>query len=362
MGQSFWHRKPAAGISEQRKTKQIRSIKMMEKHFLTDMNRTAIDEHPAARAWRRAGQEYADPLSIELLKGKQNKRMVYRLMGIGPQNSNVIAKRCPQNTGKIERFIYEQILPHLPVTVPQYYGYAAEDQEYCWLFMEDVGTELFAPEIEVHRVLAARWLGTMHTLAAGITPAATLPDRGPNHYLKHLKSARNNILDNLGNPALNPPDLPFLRAVAGLCDQVESKWEQVQRVCERMPSTLVHGDFRPKNLRVRRHQTDIVLLPYDWEITGWGIPVADLAPSRRRYQDMQVDLAVYSAVIRDYWGDVDISVIRQMSEVGLLFRRLAAIDWASLDLVYQWPKWPVKDINIYHTELSGALQQFTWLR
>lgn len=334
----------------------------MEKYFLTDMNQTAIEEHPATRAWRKVGHESADPFSIELLKGKHNKRMVYRLMGIGAQNSTVIAKRCPQITGNIERFIYEQILPHLPVTAPQYYGYAIEDQEYCWLFMEDVGTEWFAPNIETHRVLAARWLGTMHTVGAGIPSAARLPERGPDHYLEHLKSARHNILDNLGNPALNPSDLPLLRSVADLCDRVESKWEQVQRVCEGMPSTLVHGDFRPKNVRIRRHQTDIVLLPFDWEIAGWGIPVADLAPSRRRYQDMQVDLAVYSAIVRDYWSGVDMSVIRQMSEVGLLFRRLAAIDWASLDLVYQYTEQAVQLLNIYQTELSGALQQFTWLR
>jgi aminoglycoside phosphotransferase (APT) family kinase protein len=334
----------------------------MEKHFLTDMNQIAIDEHPAARAWRRAGHESADPFSIELLKGKHNKRMVYRLMGIGAQNSNVIAKRCRQITGNVERFIYEQILPLLPVTAPQYYGYAVEDQEFCWLFMEDVGAVEFAPDIETHRVLAARWLGTMHSVGAGIPSVARLPDRGPDHYLRHLKSGRRNILDNLGNPALDPSDLPLLRAVAGMCDQVESKWEQVQRVCEGMPSTLVHGDFRPKNLRVRQHQKDIVLLPFDWETAGWGTPVADLAPARRRYQDVQVDLAVYSTIVQDRWRDVDMSVIRQMSEVGLLFRRLAAIDWASVELRCQYTEQAVQLLNIYQTELSGALQQFSWLR
>lgn len=335
---------------------------MMKERFFTTSNQNNIDEHPALKAWRSAGLDPVNPMKIELLRGKHNRRMVYRMVGIGPHKSNVIAKRCPQNTGVIEQAIYEQILPHLPLTGPQFYGHAAEDQEYSWLFMEDVGTELFAPEIEAHRVVAAHWLATMHTFAPAISPAAKLPDRGPNHYLEHLKSARCNILDNVGNPALNRSDLPFLKTVARLCDQIESKWEQVQRFCERFPKTMVHGDFRPKNVRVRRKQKDTALLPFDWETAGWGIPVADLAPGRRRYRHMQVDLAVYSTIIRDHWSDVDTSVIRQMSEVGLLFRRLAAIDWASLELRCQYTEQAVQLLSIYKTELSGALPQFRWLQ
>src|SRR5947208_11232788 len=100
-------------------------------------------EHPAARAWRELRPGRDTPGRIETLHGRQSKawkRTVYRLAGVGPAGSAVIAKRCLAAQAAPERTLYEEVLPHLPVPVLRYYGFLGEpDGHFCWLFLEDAG-------------------------------------------------------------------------------------------------------------------------------------------------------------------------------------------------------------------------------
>jgi Phosphotransferase enzyme family len=316
--------------------------------------RADLLEHPAVKAWRGLRLGRGEPASIEILK-EGKKIAIYRLAGVGPKDSAIIAKRCRMATGSIERIIYEQVLPHLPVTAPRYYGFAEEDT-FCWLFLEDVGMEQFSPFIEEHRVLAARWLGLMHTAAAHVATTARLPDRGPDHYLEHLRSARRTILRNLTNPALNTAGVAVLKTIVSQCDALESGWNQVEKCCESMPSTLVHGDFRPKNVYVRTDQAGTGLFPIDWETAGWGVPAADLAPSHHHYSGQHVDLTTYWDIVQECWPSLDMSAIQQLVWAGLIFRRLAAISWDSRDLAYKWTEGPVECMRIYQAELSEIMQ------
>jgi hypothetical protein len=314
--------------------------------------RTDVLEHPAVKAWiklqpDRVGPErleildkqkrawlrfQSDWLETESIESLQERKFVYRIKGVGSKGSAVIAKKCEQIAGITERTIYEEILFRLPVPTPRYYGFVEEpDGEFCWLFLEDAGTEQCSPHIREHRALAARWLGLMHTSAARVAIKARLPDRGPDYYLEHLRLARDTIQRGVVNSTLSPDDLAVLESLVSRFDVLESCWSTVERFCDRMPKTLVHSDFQGKNMRIRHDQTGIALLPFDWEMSGWGAPAADLAQGIRQ----QVDLAIYWSVVRQFWPHLDVRDIQRMANLGSIFWELATISWKSWPLEYE---------------------------
>jgi aminoglycoside phosphotransferase (APT) family kinase protein len=56
-----------------------------------------------------------------------------------------------------------------------------------------------------------------------------------------------------------------------------SNVEQWWRVLEKMPQTLIHNDFNPRNIAFRREEGRLRLCAYDWELACCGIPQHDLA-------------------------------------------------------------------------------------
>ena len=210
-----------------------------------------------------------------------------------------------------------------------------------------------------HRVLAARWLGTMHAVAPELPRIDLLPDRGPGYYRDRLEVARRKILDNLRNPALNPDGVEVLRSVVARCDQVERHWSELEDICAAAPQTLVHGDFRPKNVFVQGADHSRILA-IDWELAGWGAPAADLAPWRHRYEP-QVDLREYCHIMRQRWPRFDEPCARRLMWVGLIFRRLAATEWATLSLHHPNPRAlskPLSQLRFYAEQLRQALEEY----
>jgi Phosphotransferase enzyme family len=284
-----------------------------------------------ARAWIRFRSERVEPGNTDILK---ERRFIYRLKGVGPEGSAVIAKQCDQRDGMMEHTIYKEVLSRLPVPCLRCYGFVEEPKgEFCWLFVEDAGTEVFQFRIREHRALAARWLGLMHTSAVHVAARARLPDRGPDYYLEHLQLARDTAHRAIANSILSPDDLVVLESILSQCNVLESCWSKVERLCHRTPQTLVHSDFSARNIRVRNGQAGIALLPFDWEMAGWGIPSADLA-----YLE-QADLAIYWSVVRPSWPYLDVQDIEQMANLGRIFRGLAAISWERWHFEYCWENW-----------------------
>ena len=307
-------------------------------------------EHPAARAWRELRPERDAPAGIETLHGGQTKawkRTVYRLAGVGPAGSAVIAKRCAAAQAVPERILYEEVLPRLPVSVLRYHGFVAEpDGGFCWLFLEDAGGEGYAPHSAAHRALAGRWLGLLHASAAGLAAAARLPDRGPAHYRGHLEAGRAAILLHLARPSVRADDRAALCSLAARLDLLAARWGEVEQFCDGLPRTLVHGDFTRKNLRVRTGGGGLTLLPFDWgETAGWAVPAADLGSPARP------DLDAYGSVLRDHGaGPQD---LRRLASVGKVFRYLAAIDWAARGLPRERPEESLTRLRIYEARLAG---------
>jgi hypothetical protein len=319
--------------------------------------------HPAAEAWGRLSSKQTNPSCIEVLS-QSRKSCVYRLDGVGHSGAAVIAKRSRAEEARIEQTIYEEILPNLPISRLTFYGVVDEPgAEFRWLFLKDAEGEHFTYCVKTHRRLAACWLGQMHVSAEQVPAVSRLPDRGPQHYLDHLRSFREKIQDNLSNPVLNAQDVAVLESIVSQANLLESRWRHVVELCRRYPRTLVHCDFACKNLRVSSSTSGINLVAFDWEMAGYGIPAPDIAEvsgrgvPRRRIRDRLPDfeLVAYWDVVRESWPYLDLPAIRELAELGAVFRSLVAISWESESIGRGW--WPIEELRGYQADLAVALEQ-----
>jgi len=284
-----------------------------------------------------------------LRRGK--KSSTYRLVEPTPSGASMIAQRACMAKARIERTVYEEILPHLPVTSPRYYGFRAEDPDFAWLFLEDIGDERHTATDCAQLALAGRWVALMHTAAARVLAARGLPDGGPPRYLDHLRAGLQTIRANLANPALTADDAATLGRLASDLDRLESAWAALACACTGLPATLVHGDLQRKNLYVRNDAGQTALYAIDWETAGWGVPAADLA---------RIDLPAYWSVVRSVWPDARLEDARRLGAVGRIFVQLAALRWASPQLVYDSPRylsWPMASLRIVHGRLGDAVRE-----
>ncbi len=283
---------------------------------------------------------------------------MYRLVGVDPECPAIIAKRSRLAKARTERAIYQEVLPHLPIPALPYYGYVEEEEEdFGWLFLAYADGEEYSSLVQEHRALAARWLGLVHTSAARVAAAARLPDRGPAYYLEHLRSARERILHNLANPMLTIDDGATLETVVGQFEVVVLRWSQVERLCERMPPTLIHGDFAPKNMRVRMGQAAATLLPFDWGSAGWGIIAADLAQFGilANYWPSP-DLTVYCSQVQTSWPHFTTQHAQALATWGKIFRCLVCIDLDAESLATEWVEKSMSNMRIYVAEMVDAVR------
>jgi ATP-binding cassette subfamily B protein len=333
-----------------------------------------LTTHPAVRAWSRLGAG-AEPQALTVLKGSKKKRKseIYRLEGCGPDGASVIAKRCKRSTAAVESTIYEDVLPVLPIASLRYYGMVDEGEERCWIFVEDAGDERYSPLVPEHRRLAARWLATLHDAAPEIPEAARLPDRGPGHYLAHLESGRDGLLQQVCDRSAHEEEVRLLTALVSQLDALESRWSDVTAFCNTLPRTIVHGDLSRSNVRVRANGRGMELVVFDWEKAGWGVPAPDLArlrPDERlpaaRFRDsgefpgfcIDPCLDTYGSVLRNGSAHLSSETLEHTATVGNVFRCLATVDWLSRRSSPSWT--PVIQLELCSLWLSNAMQVAGW--
>ena len=83
--------------------------------------------HTAARAWRRLQPGGEPPRAIEAL-GATAQSSVYRLHGMGSTGTSIVAKRSYSSSIRVERVVYEEILPTLSLSALRCYG-SVEDED-----------------------------------------------------------------------------------------------------------------------------------------------------------------------------------------------------------------------------------------
>lgn len=277
-----------------------------------------IRQHPAVKAWTAVTSLDTAPECIHV-RSEHRPTAVYWLPGLGEGGTGVFAKRSLVSRIMIERTVYERILPRLPLEAPHYYGTHVE-KPYGWIFVEDVGDERYSKTDPAHLALAARWVGTLHASATRIAAARSLPDAGTGRYLRHLRTGREEIWRSLRIWHFTPSEVAILMKVVSCCDRIEARWHAVEAACQGAPSTVVHGDFRPKNAILRRNGNGLSLCPIDWETAGFGPPAVDLT---------RIDLRTYCSVVRRAWPDVTLDTLERLEKGGRVLQWLAAIDWGS---------------------------------
>ena len=322
-------------------------------------------EDLAATAWSQLQLTRIGAERIQVLK-KGSRSTVYRLEGAGPGGVPVIAKRSRRAQALIERVLYEQVLRALPMASLAYYGFVDEPiGEFAWLFIGCADGQPYSAAIREHTELAARWLSLLHTAGAAMAIAARLPDRGPGYYREHLASAQRNLRLHLGNPAFTDADVAVLETILKQCEVLACHWGEVERQCEEVPRTLVHGDFAPKNMRVRSEHADCVLEPFDWGSSGWGTPALDLAqaalPLGARNDWGSPDLDVYRAAMCDAWPRLDRQDLEFCAALGKAFRCLYCVARESEYLGEPWFEKPLLNMRIYRSGLTQALQVAGWV-
>lgn len=327
-----------------------------------------LHDHPAVRAWSRLGPGHTGPSAIHVLKEPwqpgEHKSVVYRLVGAGREGLSVVAKRCQADSVLVEQTIYEQILPHVPVPQLHYYGTLQEPGEQVrWLFLENASGDAYSAHAPAHRLAAGQWLGCLHTATQGIAAAATLPDRGPDHYRQHMRSASAAIHDGLANPDLNRIDRDVLLDILSLYEQLEAGWQKIASVCRTLPDTLVHGDFVGRNMCLRPGPHGLAIRVYDWEWAGWGSPVVDLAqtpPGITRFST-DPDIHSYWEAVQGKWATVDLDSLECLGQAGTILRLLAAIGWVAGGLAYSWIRRTMIYLSIYLSRLSRAVAAAGWI-
>jgi aminoglycoside phosphotransferase (APT) family kinase protein len=288
-------------------------------------------------------------VAVSLLK-KRSKTAIYKIDGVGPDGSSVAAKLCRKHVAAHERKIYEQILPSVPVSYPLYYGSVQESDTHDWLFLEYIEGEQYSRSREDHSILVGKWLGLLHSTAAQVTAAAQFPDRGPQYHLIRLQEARNNLKHSLKLLKLPAAELAVIDDVISQCDLVESRWSHVEQWCACLPCTLVHGDFKPRNVVIRTCETESSVFVFDWETSGWGVPTADLA---------YADITSYHKAARRHWPDVSIEDVRIMKTAGRIFRGIEEFRWESEKLDPRWEASTIK-LNYYCERMVEAIQMAQW--
>jgi len=309
-----------------------------------------IEEHPAFTAWSKLKPRGPPPKAIKLraIDRARFYSTIYCLQGVGVGGSDVIAKNSKRQSMLIERRIYQEILPTLPITRLHCYGFI-EDKETnsFWIFLEDAGGENYKESLFLHRTLASRWLGILHGATGKMDLAETLPPVGTDNYLSCLNSTRQNILDNINNPSLRSDDVLLLESIIGHCNAIETFWDDIECFCAQIPPCLVHGDFIQKNARVRIDETGPSIFVFDWHSAGWGLPAEDVAG---------LDIYIYWKKIREYQPDVykDILIIKKLKGRGMIFRYLDWIHGASFGLAYEWVEKTIQDLKTYEDSLVHA--------
>jgi len=314
--------------------------------------------HPAVQAWRRL---YPDsvPDRITPLRVRIRKPTVYQLEGAGPAGVNVIAKHWSREADpRVERTVYEEVLPRLSVPSLHYYGFVADsDDESSWTFLEEATGAKYSKLLAADREQVARWLGSLHTSAAQAGTTAGLPDAGPNRYRSFLKAARDAIPAHLGNPVLSPEDVDFLEAVLAGLAELETRWSGIADICASAPTTLVHGDFNSKNMRLRQADNGTTVIVFDWDDAGWGVPAVDLAQQAVPASNLSAnpDLPTYRSTVQERWPHMSSETWLRLAYCGSVFRSLAALYWEARSLRTEWASMAVDNIRLYEAERAHAL-------
>jgi aminoglycoside phosphotransferase (APT) family kinase protein len=153
------------------------------------------------------------------------------------------------------------------------------------------------------------------------------------------------------DPRVDVGNRTVLEELVSQLDTLELRWTDVEVACAGVPSTLVHGDFRPKNLRLREAEGATSILPLDWEFAGWGLPCRDIS-------DVPVD--VYWSVVHESWPDLTLQDIWCLANIGKLFEWVTALNWETASLITDPTEKAMRNMTVCRAWLASAMELAFW--
>jgi aminoglycoside phosphotransferase (APT) family kinase protein len=333
-------------------------------------NAQTPSDHPALQAWRTVHGVRIPPAQVDSLK-RTRKSHVYRIHGVGPDRAAVIAKRGRTLIVERERRVYEQVLDRLPGAAVPYLGAVTEPGgRFAWLFTQEASGDAYSPLLPEHRRVAAAWLAHLHVTAATTSPTGWLPDRGPAHYRRRLDALAVAFGAQLRHPDWNQDGQHVLHRVSGACSAIDQRWSRLEAICFGVSASVVHGDFKQKNLRVDSVCAPLGLMAFDWAHCGWGVPAVDLARTATSDRPLSAnpDLDVYHAMAAEEQPSLTSSRVAALAVAGSVFRCLDSIAW---ELVWlsaarkssaegrseSWQDRPLTNLGVCSEELSFAASE-----
>jgi aminoglycoside phosphotransferase (APT) family kinase protein len=270
---------------------------------------------------------------------------VYRLVGAAENGDDVIAKRVPLDS--IEPFMYSNVLPQLRVSTPRYFGAVKADGAH-WIFMQDVGGSPYNWASADHRAAGGRWLGVMHTALAKAGAITTLPIRDEQYWLGLLDETARTAVAWSHDSRQSPDAVRAAVGIAESCGELRNRWSAVTNLCSTVPSTLIHGDFVPKNVRVLEVDGMTEAVPLDWGSAGSGIVPIDLA---------YIDARAYRNTLQLRSSGLSVEGALQLSSLGRIFRTLLLVSWMKAESdVSEDPEFTFK-VTAYERWIRAELGQ-----
>ena len=266
---------------------------------LTAGLRTQFGQHLHIEQWQRQRYDYwsscaLDELTIQLSDGHQVLVLLKDLCPASMVESTRRARDQQLYNPAREISVYNRLLATLPLRTAGCYGSRINPHaNHYWLFLEKViGEELYkVAEFERWKD-AARWLADFHCMTSNLSERKGLElfewDRAA---LEHCSLRVKQRYDQHVRPPLNAQELDDIRAAYRVA---------MQTMLDK-PQSVIHGEFYASNVLIERSTADTHVCPVDWETTGWGCSLIDLAAlTAGRWSDSQRNKMVLA-----YWLALD---------------------------------------------------------
>jgi hypothetical protein len=306
-------------------------------------------------AWSALARRAIDPSAVTLLQGKKGKPSVWRLSFGSGAHPDVIAKRCSADEAHVEQAVYERVLPSIGVTTVHYFGSVPDvNDTFAWVFVEDAAGDAYAPQLSVHRLLAARFLGRLHSAAAPLAGTVALPDRGFEHYRSCLDAIRGLVPLVACGGLLSTHERRVVEVLRRLTTELDARWTDLCAVGARWRPTLVHGSFSHRNMRVRDNR----ILVFDWGAAGWGPPARDVA--KLLGPRIGGDATVYRHALASHSSMLDDAPVRDLVTLGALLRGVEHLSWAVPKLRYEWRDGVIERIEQHCRRTQECVSRLDW--
>jgi thiamine kinase-like enzyme len=183
--------------------------------------------------------------------------------------------------------VYDQVLRHIPLSKPKYYGtcYLKESNETLLViqFLENSCRLNKSSDPELYVTMAAGWIASFHNFWAMQQPSFIKPyDNG--YYSYWVDQVRKLLSNTSGS----------FNLLVHLCDYFTDNLN----ILTQGQLTLIHGEYYPANILIKNDS----IYPIDWESVAIATPEIDLASLIEGWSDSTVEKFI-NAYTTARWPD-----------------------------------------------------------